>query len=59
MSDDKPGRASTTPSWVLWLMGSLVPFTAFTFVDAQYRTLTGGIGLAMVAIALVLVSKQT
>jgi hypothetical protein len=58
VANNKDGQSRTTPSWVMWLMGSLVPFTAFTFVDATYRTMTGGIALAMVAIALVMVWRE-
>lgn len=58
MADKDPGRASTMPSWVLWLMGSLVPFTVFTFIDEQYRTITGVAALAMVAIGLAMVWKD-
>lgn len=43
-----------TESWVMPLVGSLVPWTVFTFVPEQYRMITGGIALAMVAWGLIL-----
>lgn len=51
-------QSPRTESWVTPMIGSLVPFTAFTFVPEQYRMITGGIALLMVAWSLVLLVRQ-
>jgi hypothetical protein len=40
------------------MLGSLVPFTAFTFVDEQYRLVIGTIALLMVLTSLVMLSRR-
>lgn len=50
---DNRSQSPGAPSWVYWMIGSLVPFTAFTFVPAQHRVVVGGVALAMVAVSLV------
>lgn len=47
-----------TESWAMPLVGSLVPWTAFTFVPERFRMIVGGIAVAMVAWALVILWMQ-
>lgn len=58
MANNNAGQSPSTPSWVMWLLGSLVPFTVFTFIDERYRMITGAVALLMVAWAMALVSKD-
>lgn len=47
-----------TESWVMPLVGSLVPWTVFIFVPERFRMIIGGIALAMVAWGLILLLMQ-
>jgi hypothetical protein len=54
-NDDRSQSSGTSStSWIGWMMGSLAPFTAFTFVPEPQRALVGGVALAMVGVSLVL-----